>query len=228
MSGGAAGRALARAVLAAAALLPAASLALADAVPLPLEISLEARQGRLVARANLRQAFPDELRRTFASGLSSVVVLQVSLVPERGELPVGLYAREIDVRFDVWEETYAVTVKDPQSPRGRRLVARSWEELRTLLADARDLDLGPLAALDGAAPCALHARVELNPISRELLERTREFIFNPPSGVRGSSPSRSVLGAMASYLLQGEESGEVLRFRSRSFTPREVAAPGRP
>jgi hypothetical protein len=204
-------------------LLAGATLA-ADGPAVPAELG--ARGGRLWARVDLRAAFPEELRRTFASGLSSVVVLHVSLVPEGSELPAGLYVREIDVRFDVWEETYAVTVKDPQSPRGRRLTARSWEELRGLLADARDLDVAPLSALD--APCALHARVELNPLSREMLERTREFIFNPPTGVRGGTPSRSVLGAMASYLLHGEESGEARRFRSRTFTARDLAGPGKP
>jgi hypothetical protein len=196
--------------------------------PPPLEVSLEARGGRLLARLDLRPAFPDELRRTFASGLSNVVVLQVALVPEGGELPASLFVRELDVRFDVWEETYAVTVKDPVSPRGRRLTVRSWDELRALLADARDLDVAPLAALEAEGRCSLDARVELNPVSPELLQRTREFIFNPPSGVRGGPPSRSVLGAMASYLLTGEGSGEVHRFRSRPFTAREVVQAGRP
>jgi hypothetical protein len=206
----------------AAGLLPLALLAAAArAGDAPVACDLEARGDRLVARLDLAAAFPEELRRTFGNGLTNVVALHVSLVPEGGEAPAALFGREVDVLYDVWEETYAVTVKDPGSPRGRRSSARSWEELRALLADARDLDLAPLAELgDGA--WVLRARVEVNPVSPELLQRTREFIANPPGGVRGGAPSRSVLGAMASYLLQAADAGEARQFRSRSFTAREV------
>jgi hypothetical protein len=196
----------------------------ARAADAPLDYLLEARGGRLVARLDLRPAFPEDLRRTLGNGLTNVVTLQILLLPERGEEPLGLYGRELDVRFDVWEETFAVTVKDPLSPRGRRLTARSWEELRALLGDARDLDLAPLAALGGAG-WVLAARVDVNPVSKELLERTREFIANPPTGVRGAAPSRSVLGAMASYLLHGGEGGEARTYRTRPFTLREVRRP---
>jgi hypothetical protein len=188
------------------------------------ECNLEARGGRLLARVDLRPAFPDEMRRTFASGLTNVVALHVALLPEHGDEPAALFGRELEIRYDVWEEIFAVTVRDPASPRGRRTTARTWADLRELLGDARDLDLGPVAAL-GSGSWRLQARLEVNPISRELLERTREFIANPPSGVRGGAPSRSVLGAMASYLLQGSEGSEARFFASRTFTAREVRAP---
>lgn len=200
-------------------LLAGAGLA-SDGAAVPVELG--SRGGRLWARLDLRSAFPEELRRTFANGLTNVVALHVALVPEGGDEPAALFGRVVEARYDVWEESWVVQVRDPQSPRGRRSVVRGWEELRALLADARDLDLGAVAAL-GEGTWQLRARVELNPVSRELLERTREYIANPPSGVRGANPSRSVLGAMASYLLHGTEAGEARHFHSRAFTGREVA-----
>ncbi|MBI5070104.1 MAG: hypothetical protein HZB56_17855 [Deltaproteobacteria bacterium] len=202
-------------------LLAGAALA-SDGAAVPVELG--SRGGRLWARLDLRTAFPEELRRTFANGLTNVVSLHVALLPEGGDEPAALFGRVVEVRYDVWEERWVVQVRDPQSPRGRRLVVRGWEELRGLLADARDLDLGPVAAL-GAGRWQLRARVELNPVSRELLERTREYIANPPSGVRGATPSRSVLGAMASYLLHGTEASEARLFHTRAFSGREVPAP---
>lgn len=203
-------------------LLLLAGLALgSDGGAVPVELG--SRGGRLWGRLDLRAAFPEELRRTFANGLTNVVSLHVALLPDGGDEPAALFGRVVEARYDVWEETWAVQIRDPQSPRGRRLVVRGWEELRGLLADARDLDLGPVAAL-GQGSWQLRARVELNPVSRELLERTREYIANPPSGVRGATPSRSVLGAMASYLLHGSEASEARLFHSRSFTGREVSA----
>jgi len=206
-------------LLALVLLAPAAALAGDE----PVACALESRGGRLVARLDLAAAFPDDLRRTFGNGLTNVVALHVALVQARedGEATLALFGREVDVLYDVWEETYAVTVKDPQSPRGRRLVARTWPELRGLLADAHDLDLAPVAGL-GEGPWVLRTRVEVNPVSKELLQRTREFIANPSGGVRTSAPSRSVLGAMASYLLQAGDAGEARLFHTRPFTAREV------
>ena len=201
----------------------AAALALAgDAAP--VECGLEARGGRLMARLDLRAAFPDELRRTFGNGLTNVVALHVALLPEHGDAPAALFGRVLEIRYDVWDESFGVVVRDPASPRGRRITARTWQELRGVLGDARDLDLGPSAEL-GNGRWVVQARLEVNPVSAELLERTREFIASPTSGLRGGAPSRSVLGAMASYLLHGTEGGEARHFASRAFTAREVRAP---
>jgi hypothetical protein len=196
--------------------------ALGAEAPLPVEV--EARGGRLVARLDLAAAFPDELRRTFSNGLTNVVTFHVALLPEGGDEPAALYGREVDVRYDVWEERFWVLVKDSASPGGRRAAVAGWDELRALLAQARDVDLAPASSL-GDGGWVLLARVELNPVSRELLERTREFIANPVAGLRGGPPTRSVIGAIARYLLKGPEAGGGGRsFRSRAFTAREVAA----
>jgi hypothetical protein len=147
----------------------------------------------------------------------------VALLPAGGDDAAALFGREIDVLYDVWEETYGVVVKDPGSPRGRRLVFPTFQAVRAFLTDARGIDLGPLSEL-GASTWIVQTRVELNPVSKELLEKTREFIANPSAGPRGG-PSRSVLGAMASYLLKSADPGaDVHLFRSAPFTAREVAS----
>jgi hypothetical protein len=208
-----------RALALAAALLPA----LAAAAPAPLAARLEARAGRLAAAVNLAPAFPDELERQLGNGLTNVVAVHLALVPARGGPPAALWAREVQVLYDVWEERFDAILRDPAAPRGRRLAAAGWPELRRLLAEVAGADLGPAAAL-GDGGWVLQARVELNPVSRELLERTRELIANPAAGGRGE-PSRSVLGAMASYLLREPPPGvEVRVLRSAPFTAADVEA----
>ena len=183
--------------------------------------ALEARQGRLVASVDLAPAFPPEIRKPLSNGLTNVVVLYVALLPAYAQEPAALYGREVDVLYDVWDETYGVTVKDPGSPQGSRRTFRRFEELRSFLSDATAIDLGPLSGL-GDARWVIQTRVELNPISRELLQRTREFLANPAASGRGA-PSRSILGAMASYLLRSADPGaQVHVFRSAPFTAQEV------
>ncbi len=198
-----------------------AAVALAHEVA-PLAGDLELRDGRLVAGFDLGPAFPPDLRKQLGNGLTNVVALHVALAPARSEEPVAVYAREIEVLYDVWEENYHVTVRDPQHPKGRQLIFTDWEKLRALLADAHGIDVAPASILDDRT-WVVSARVEVNPVSQELLDRTRELIANPAAGARVGGSSRSVLGAMASYLLKGTAGSDVHVFRSRPFSVKDGA-----
>jgi hypothetical protein len=212
-----------RAPAAALAALLAATLAAAHDVPRSLPGRVEARAGRVQASIDLGPAYPPDIQKHLSNGLTNVIALHVALVPERGQEAPALFGREIDVLYDVWEETYGVVVKDSATPRGRELVFATYAALKVFLSDARAIDLGPVSEL-GAGSWVVQTRVEVNPVSKELLEKTREFIANPAAGPRGG-PSRSVLGAFASYLLKGADPGaEVHVFRSAPFTAREVAS----
>jgi hypothetical protein len=104
------------------------------------------------------------------------------------------------------------------------LVLADFRALQAFLANEKDLDLGP-ASLLPVGPFVVEARVEVNPVSKEQLHRTREFIANPAGGSRAGAGSRSVLGAMASFLLREPDPGsDVHLFRSRRLGRAEVVA----
>jgi hypothetical protein len=187
----------------------------------PLSVALAVKDGRLLATVNLEKAFPPAALRELGNGLTNVVAVYVSVAPAAGGPAALVFGRVIDILFDVWDEVYVVTVKDPRVPQGVRLVLRDGTALHAFLAEQRDLDLGPSALLPEGA-FVVEARVEVNPVSKEQLRRTREFISNPAGGTRVGG-SRSVLGAMASFLLRDPEPGsDVHLFRSRAFAPAEV------
>jgi hypothetical protein len=176
------------------------------------------RAGRVIASFDLSEAFPPDLQRQLGNGLTHVVALHVSLVPENGEAPAAIYGRTIEVLYDVWKEAFQVTAKDREHPSGRQLSLAGWKELGPFLADAKDVDLAPASILGGGTWVAV-ARVEVDPVSAELLERTRELIANPRAGAGGDGGSPSVLGAMASFLLRGGQPVPGVHFfRSQPFT----------
>jgi hypothetical protein len=212
---------LARAALAA---LAAALATPAAAAPQPLPLQLAARSGRVIATVDLSAAFPATLEREMGNGLTNVVAIYVTVVPAGSRHPAMLYGRVVEILFDVWEENYAVTVKDAHVPQGVHFVLADFRALRAFLSQARDLDLGPVTLLPADA-FFVEARIEVNPVSKEQLQRTREFIANPAAGTRAQGGSRSVLGAMASFLLREPDPGtDVTLLRSGPIGPGEVKA----
>lgn len=201
----------------------AAAPGVAGAAPQPLPLQLSARAGRVVATVDLSSAFPAALEHDMRNGLTNVIAVYVAVIPMGERRPAMLYGRIADILFDVWEETYSVTVKDAHVPQGVRFVLADWKALRIFLADEHDLDLGPVSLLP-ASGFFVEARVEVNPVSKEQLQRTREFIANPAAGSRGQAGgSRSVLGAMASFLLREPDPGtDVTLLRSGPLAAGEV------
>jgi hypothetical protein len=184
-------------------------------------IRLRSVKGRTEAAVDLSAVFGPAREREFGNGLDNVVEIYTSVIPAGGGPPASLHGRIVELLFDVWEETYSVTVKDPEHPAGRRLVLRDFAALRTLLSDQQGLDLGPVAALPDAF--WVEVRVEVNPVSREQLQRTREYIAAASGGSRPSG-SRSVLGAVASFLLREPNAGsDVHLFRSAPLTRAGIA-----
>lgn len=211
-----------RAALAAFALGAAAAAAAAPR-PAPLPARLAASDGRLLASLDLSAAFAPALERELGNGLTNVIAVYVAVLPANGGSPTLVYGRVVEILFDVWEEAYAVVVKDPRAPQGVRVVLPDFAALRAFLSEEDGLDLGPVSLLP-PDPFVLEARVEVNPVSKEQLHRTREFIANPAAGPRGGG-SRSVLGAVASFLLREPDPGSDVRlFRSRPFHHGEVSA----
>lgn len=201
-----------------AALLAAAALALAHDAPPSLPTVVERDKGRVEVEVNFTDAFPPDLGRTLENGLTNVIAEYFTLVPAGEDEPAAVYSRELDVLYDVWEETYHVTEKDPDHPKGMKRVFRDLPALLAFLDDGGHVDLAPAALLD-ARTWTVVTRVELNPVSKELLEKTREFI----AGGGPRMQSRSVLGAMASYLLKDADPGvESHVFRSPPFKASEV------
>ncbi len=204
-------RRLALALLLGSALAPRASAA----APAPLAIRLATVKDRAVATLDLSAVFGPGRQQEFGNGLTNLVEIYTSVVPVSGGAASSIHGRIIEILFDVWEETYAVTIKDPEHPSGRRLVLSSFAALRSFLSDQRDVDLGPVTALPDEF--VVEVRVEVNPISREQLQRTREYIA-AAAGNR-STGSRSVLGAVASFLLREPDAGSDAHvFRSAPFT----------
>jgi len=212
-----------RAHRAAAAVLAAlGAMAAAGAEPEPFPGTLAVRAGRLVASADLAAALPARVERQLKDGLGHVVTLHLAVVSLADGEAVAVYGREVDVLWDVWEERFHATEKGRDEPSGRALRFRDWPGLRAFLAEARDVDLASAQVLEGGR-FAVVARLEVDPMSPELVARTRELIAHPEGGARADGGPPSVLGAVAGALLRPSAASGAALFRSAPFAVRDGA-----
>jgi hypothetical protein len=202
------------AVAACAALLTAGAAAAPAPAPDPFPGTVGVQGGRLLVSLDLASAFPPSLRKQLENGLTHVVAVHLSVVPERGQDPLAMYGREIEVLYDVWREEFRATVRDSLLPAGRRLTFPDFGALLAFLSALRGVDLCPSAAL-AAERWVVVARVEVDPVS-EIVDRTRELIAG------GGSPG--LLSSVASALLHAPVHGPGARtFRSAPFAARDGA-----
>jgi len=172
--------------------------------PAPLAVRVvDAERPRV--RFDVTNAFTEDFRRRFLGGITGRARIRVFLLgPQRQELAEA--QRTCEMRFDVWDEIVRVRIQDGAEV--QREIVR--------LVDAAFRRCGQVAIplgrpADYRKSPRLLVEVALNPVSEELLERTREFMSNPG----GTAGGRSIFSAIARlFRSEASASGEVFLFAS--------------
>ncbi len=189
--------------------------------PAPLKATWRAVGATVSVTFDVSVAFTEAFRKKLAGGLTSVAVIDLVLVDaDANELSVR--SRECRLRLDVWDDNIYVFLQD--GPRVRRSTFQVIDDALKACGQVAELPLTELGALPAERGYRLLVRVSLNPVSAELLERTREFTANPRGNVSGRP--RAFFGAVARLFRSDEAAaGTVFVFRS---APLERPKAGRP
>jgi hypothetical protein len=146
--------------------------------------TLENRQ----AGVQIRQlAFPDTLERDLKSGLTSRLLVRVILLGE--SQPISQQTVEMAVKYDLWEETFAVTVKVGDTVTANQTVP-SLAEVMARLQDLRLPNLFATAGFDPARSLAVKADLLLNPIERERMEQITKWVADNTTQTAPVDPDR--------------------------------------
>ncbi len=127
------------------------------------------RLGVVIKTIGLPATFPKDL----VSGLTNKLLIRVSLV-SRSKL-VDQTAVEISIKFDLWDETFAVTstingvVIDTRT-------CKTLTDVQSLLTELRLPGLFARGDVRGADRVVIRAEILLNPIERERLAAIRRWV----------------------------------------------------
>jgi len=127
------------------------------------------RLGVVIKAIGLPETFPKDL----VSGLTNKLLIRVSLVSQ--SKLVDQTTAEISMKYDLWDETFAVT----STVNGVVIDTRTCKalmEVQTLLTELRLPGLFARADVPGADRVVIRAEILLNPIERERLAAIRRWV----------------------------------------------------
>ena len=116
---------------------------------------------------------PASFRKDLTSGLTSRVLMQLTLL-EAGE-PIASKVVDIAFKYDLWEETFGMTMAVDNVTVESRTLAKT-DEVFAMLAHLSVPALFPTERLDRSKTLAVAVRVLFNPVERERLEEIRKWV----------------------------------------------------
>lgn len=142
----------------------------------------EHRMGFLLENVKLPQKFRDDLR----SGLTSRILVQVTVL--EAKKPLANKVIDIAVKYDLWDETFGVTIAVDNVNREPQVLTRT-EDVIAMLSRLNIPDLFSTDTLQGSKELTLAAHVLFNPLERERLEEIRKWVAenSRPTGVDPAS-----------------------------------------
>ena len=192
------------------------ALAQADeAAPLPVQW-FRSESGIIVMRYDISTAFTEKFRRRLSGGLTSRALIEAVLRDEQGT-PLAVEVRSCELRLDVWDEVVYARIRDA-THLTRRTYPLIDDALRACGTVEDSFTAPPLLRQTGGY--RLTVTVAVNPVSPELLERTREFVADPRG--TGAARPRAFFGAVARLFRSEAEA----RGRSFVFRSPPLARPG--
>ncbi|NJK89289.1 MAG: hypothetical protein HC923_07695 [Myxococcales bacterium] len=182
----------------------------------PLGVGLEVEDERLEVSFDVTNAFTEAFRRRFLGGITSRARIRTIFVDSSGR-EFGRFERVCEMRFDVWDELAYVRISD--EPDVRSSAYRLVDDALSACGSVDSVDMLPVSVVPLESFRVL-TEVVLNPVSEELLDKTREFMSNPS----GASPSRpSIFGALARLFRSNDAArGESFLFRSPELRLKEI------
>ncbi len=182
-----------------------------------LQAELRLVSQTIATRYDITAAFTEDFRRRLRGGLTSRVLIETLLLSPSSDV-LSARVRTCELRLDVWDDLVYARIRD--STRVRRHTFRLIDDALRACGQV-DTAIADQAMLTRAKGYRVQSTVSLNPVSEELLERTREFTANP-RGNAGGRP-RAFFGAVSRlFRAESDIRGTVFVFRSAPLrNPRE-------
>ena len=179
--------------------------------------SWDAKSTLLRTSFSYRDVVDSDVQRKLESGLPTVIVMRAYVYADSApDVAVAGTLKSCRIAFDVWDEVYRLQISQPGGE--TTSVAINLEGVLRRCAEARDLPIVDRALLQANGAYFVTALVEVNPISKEMLEKIRRWVSRPP-GSGNTTPGDSLFGSFVGlFVARVGQAERSISFRTQSMT----------
>jgi hypothetical protein len=215
-------RALRVAGLCLALLLIWVNVAQADERDLPIRSAKlawdDAKNRKLTITVAFRDVLNQELQTKLTRGLPTTILFTAGLYVPGNENAIGTTVQTCRVTWHVWEEAYRVELRRASLP-----LVTSWtttlEGVLRRCGETRRLPVAFSAIPRENQPLVLRARVLVNPIGDELMQKIKRWVSRP-TNTNTSAPGDALFGTFTGFFMQHiGEAERIVMFGTHPVVP---------
>jgi hypothetical protein len=145
--------------------------------PRAAQFEWDTAKGELFVTLKFRDLIDDEIRRKLSRGLPTTIVFTGTLYRRGFRNPIATTVQSCKITWLVWDEVYRLEMTGPEgsrtsaSPTLEGVLRRCAEARHLLVATSRELTVG--------IAVSLRARLQVNPVSPEVLEKIKMWVSRP-------------------------------------------------
>ena len=170
----------------------------------------------LTVSFSYRDVFTSEVQSKLQSGLPTRLLLQINVERQGSKRPVAYWVRSIRIVYDLWEDLYIITLEDELGKRRAR--TKSKKEAIEIASKVHNVEIARLKGL-GAGSYRVRVSVEVNPVSKEMVENIRRWLARPRAAEGTSSGTTNYFGSFVGVFVDRRigEADHSITFLSQWF-----------
>jgi hypothetical protein len=170
-----------------------------------------------------RDALDEALRTKLTRGLPTTIVFTAALYRVGADKPVATTVQSCRITWLVWDEVYKIEITRPDGSETLKTVAVNGVLRRC--AETKELLVGTRDQVPFGVPLVLQAKVQVNPVSPEVLQRLKRWVSRP-TGTSTAAPGDALFSTFTGLFLQRiGEAERQLSFSTRPSTPKVKPKP---
>jgi hypothetical protein len=177
------------------------------------------RATALTVNTTITKLFDSAAYNALDSGFTSTVFIRMWVYPSGSTEPVSFVALDRQVVYNLWDEEYELSFKEPGGR--RKFKEKRKSEALKALTSLDGVPIAPLANLPYGSPTEnvymLAMSVELNPVSDQTLTEVRRWLTQGSGG--GLDRGGAFFGSFVSVFVNPKipPADRVIRIRSQPF-----------
>lgn len=199
--------------------------ALAQQPPAPrrdVKFEWDAQRKNLYVDLSFRDVVDAEIQKKLSRGLPTTIIFSATLYRVGSSAPLATTAQSCKITWHVWEEYYIIERTRPEGSEIRPALSTPDAPPEGVLRRCAEVKVLPTGTSDHVpigASVYLVAKVQVNPLSPELLDKIKRWVSRP-SGTGTAAPGDALFSTFTGLFLQRMGDAERdLKFTTKATVP---------